>query len=73
MDIIMPSMREVDGIGAVKEIIKIDPKAKIIMISAMTQNALVVDAIKNGAKDFITKPLEPSRVIETAKRILGTK
>ena len=43
------------------------------MISAMTQNALVVDAIKNGAKDFITKPLEPSRVIETAKRILGTK
>ncbi|TAN59465.1 response regulator [bacterium] len=70
MDIVMPKVDEIDGIGAVKEIVKGDPKAKIIMVSAMGQHSLVVEAIQAGAKDFITKPFQPSRVIEAINRIL---
>jgi two-component system chemotaxis response regulator CheY len=71
MDIVMPKIEEIDGIGAVKEIIKTDPQAKIIMVSAMGQHSLVVEAIQAGAKDFVTKPFQPSRVIEAVKRALG--
>ena len=71
MDIVMPKVDDIDGINAVKEIIKIDPNAKIIMVSAMGQHSLVVEAIQAGASDFITKPFQPSRVIEALKRILG--
>ena len=59
MDIVMPMMEELDGIGAVKEITKLDPKAKILIISAMSQQALVVEAIRLGAKDFLNKPVNP--------------
>ena len=71
MDIVMPKIEEIDGIGAVKEIIKADSQAKIIMVSAMGQHSLVVEAIQAGAKDFVTKPFQPSRVIEAVKRALG--
>ncbi|TBR17615.1 response regulator [bacterium] len=71
MDIVMPKIEEIDGIGAVKEIIKIDPQAKIIMVSAMGQHSLVVEAIQAGAKDFVTKPFQPSRVVEAVRRVLG--
>ncbi len=71
MDIVMPKIDEIDGIGAVKEIMKIDPQAKIIMVSAMGQHSLVVEAIQAGAKDFVTKPFQPSRVVEAFKRVLG--
>ena len=71
MDIVMPKIEEIDGIDAVKEIIKIDPQAKIIMVSAMGQHALVVEAIQAGAKDFIVKPFQPSRVVEAIRRVLG--
>ncbi|MFH1398077.1 MAG: response regulator [Candidatus Omnitrophota bacterium] len=71
MDIVMPKVEEIDGIGAVKEIIKIDPQAKIIMVSAMGQHSLVVEAIQAGAKDFVTKPFQPSRVVEAVNRVLG--
>jgi len=71
MDIVMPKIEEIDGIGAVKEIVKADPQAKIIMVSAMGQHSLVVEAIQAGAKDFVTKPFQPSRVIEAVKRALG--
>ncbi len=70
MDIVMPKIDDIDGIGAVKEIIRIDPQAKIIMISAMGQHSLVVEAIQAGAKDFVTKPFQSSRVIEAVKRVL---
>ena len=53
MDITMPEM---DGISAVKAIRKIDPKAKIVMCSAMGQQAMVIEAIQAGARDFIVKP-----------------
>ena len=71
MDIVMPKMEEIDGIAAVREIMKIDPQAKIIMVSAMGQHALVVEAIQAGAKDFIVKPFQPSRVVEAIRRVLG--
>lgn len=71
MDIVMPRIEEIDGIGAVKEIMKADPQAKIIMVSAMGQHSLVVEAIQAGAKDFVTKPFQPSRVVEAFKRVLG--
>lgn len=71
MDIVMPKMEEVDGIAAVREIIKFDNQAKVIMVSAMGQHALVVEAIQAGAKDFIVKPFQPSRVVEAIRRVLG--
>ena len=68
MDIVMPDM---GGIDAVREICKGDPNAKILMCSAMGQQALVVEAIQAGAKDFIVKPFQPGRVLEAVQRVLG--
>ncbi len=68
MDIIMPEM---GGIDAVREIIKVNPSAKILMCSSMGQQSLVVEAIQAGAKDFIVKPFQPSNVLEAVKKALG--
>lgn len=68
MDITMPEM---DGIQALKEIKAFDPNAKVIMCSAMGQQAMVIDAIQAGAKDFIVKPFQADRVIEAIKKTLG--
>lgn len=68
MDITMPEM---DGIAALKEIKKFDAGAKVIMCSAMGQQAMVIDAIQAGAKDFIVKPFQADRVIEAIKKTLG--
>ncbi|WP_058303941.1 response regulator [Gorillibacterium timonense] len=68
MDITMPEM---DGINALKEIKKLDPNAKVIMCSAMGQQAMVIDAIQAGAKDFIVKPFQSDRVIEAIRKTLG--
>jgi two-component system chemotaxis response regulator CheY len=68
MDIVMPDM---GGIDAVREITKFDGNAKILMCSAMGQQALVVEAIQAGAKDFVVKPFQPSRVLEAVQRVLG--
>ncbi len=68
MDITMP---EVDGIQAVKEIKKIDSSAKVVMCSAMGQQAMVIEAIQAGAKDFIVKPFQADRVIEAVKKVIG--
>lgn len=70
MDIVMPMMEELDGIGAVREIVKSDPNAKILVCSVMGQQSLVVEAIRAGAKDFVTKPVQPSRLIEAIKSAL---
>jgi two-component system chemotaxis response regulator CheY len=68
MDITMPEM---DGITALKEIKKLDPNAKVIMCSAMGQQAMVIDAIQAGAKDFVVKPFQADRVIEAIKKTLA--
>ncbi|MFW6079511.1 MAG: response regulator [Gemmatimonadota bacterium] len=68
MDIVMPDM---GGIDAVREIIAEYPDAKILMCSAMGQQALVVEAVQAGARDFVVKPFQPSRVLEAVQRVLG--
>lgn len=68
MDITMPEM---DGITALKEIKKLDANAKVIMCSAMGQQAMVIDAIQAGAKDFIVKPFQAERVIEAIQKALA--
>ena len=68
MDITMPEM---DGISAVKEIKKVDANAKVIMCSATGQQAMVIEAIQSGARDFIVKPFQPDRVIEAVRKALG--
>ncbi len=67
MDITMPEM---DGISAVKDIMSIDSSAKIIMCSAMGQQALVMEAIKAGASDFLVKPFKAERVVEAIEKAL---
>lgn len=68
MDIVMPG---VTGIDAVREIMKKDPKASIVMISALGQEAMVKEALEAGAKDFIVKPFKKEKVIETVNRLLS--
>ncbi|MFJ7369898.1 response regulator [Lysinibacillus sp. NPDC098008] len=68
MDVTMPVM---NGIAAVKKIIPEFPDAKIIMITALGQQKLIVEAIESGAKDFITKPFEPERLKAVADQLLG--
>jgi len=68
MDIIMPDM---GGIDAVKAIIGKYPEANIVMCSAMGQQALVIEAIQAGARDFVVKPFQPARVLEAVQRVLS--
>jgi two-component system chemotaxis response regulator CheY len=68
MDIIMPEM---NGIDAVRKIVEADSNARIVMCSALGQQALVQDAMAAGAKDFLIKPFNPSRVIEVVTKVLN--
>ncbi|GAF24297.1 MULTISPECIES: response regulator [Shouchella] len=68
MDITMPDK---DGISALKEIKEYDPNANVIMCSAMGQQAMVIDAIQAGAKDFIVKPFQADRVIDAISKAIG--
>jgi len=61
MDITMPKM---DGITAIKEIVKFDPNARIIVCSAMGQKPMVIEALNAGARDFLVKPFDAQRVVE---------
>lgn len=65
MDITMPEM---DGIEALRGIKRIDPSARVIMCSAMGQQAMVMEAIQAGALDFIVKPFETDRVIDSIQK-----
>lgn len=68
MDITMPEM---DGINALKNIRANNPSANVIMCSAMGQQAMVIEAIQAGAKDFIVKPFQADRVLEAVKKVVG--
>ena len=68
MDITMPEM---DGIQALKKIKAGDPSANVIMCSAMGQQAMVIESIQSGAKDFIVKPFDKDRVLEAVKKAIG--
>ncbi len=68
LDITMP---EKDGLAALKDIIELDPNAKVVMCSALGQESKVLESIKLGAKDFIVKPFKPDRVIDAIGKALG--
>ena len=68
MDITMPNM---DGLQALKKIREIDPNARVVMCTAMGQESMVVDAIQSGAKDFVVKPFDAKRIVQTVGDILG--
>jgi two-component system, chemotaxis family, chemotaxis protein CheY len=68
MDIVMPQM---DGITALREIMRLDPAARVVMCSALGQEALIAEAIEAGACDFIVKPFQPERVLKVAQSVLG--
>ena len=70
MDLVMP---EKGGIETIEEIMKLDKSATIIVVSALGQEALVLEAAKKGAKDFIQKPFKSEQVIEVMERILLKK
>lgn len=68
LDITMPEM---DGIEAIEKILEVSPNTKIIMCSAMGQHSKVVEAIKKGAKDFIIKPFEKTRVLQAIYNVMN--
>src|SRR6266852_2483654 len=68
MDITMPEM---DGLAALKEIRKLDQNARVAMVTAMGQQAIVMEALKSGAKDFILKPFQPDRVLAALAKLLA--
>ncbi len=67
LDVTMPGM---DGLEALKQIKKMDSRVKVIMCSAMGQESIVIESIKNGASDFIVKPFQADKLIETLKKVL---
>lgn len=68
MDITMPN---IDGIEATRQILKMDPSAKIIIVSALGQEVFVREAILAGAKNFIVKPFREDKVLEVIEKVLG--
>lgn len=69
LDITMPVL---DGLDALKEIIKYDPEANVVMITALGQKDQVLASIKAGARDFIIKPFDQERVTETLDHLMAT-
>ena len=66
LDITMP---EKDGLTALRELIALDPGAKVVMCSALGQESKVLEAVKAGARDFIAKPFEPQRVLSAIEKV----
>ena len=67
MDVTMPEM---DGLTALKEIVGFDPKARVIMLTALGQESVVLEAVKSGARDFVVKPFEQDRVMKAITKLL---
>lgn len=67
LDITMPEM---DGIVALPQILQASPETRVIIVSAMGQQSMVIDAIRKGAKDFIVKPFEKYKVYQTIQNVL---
>jgi two-component system chemotaxis response regulator CheY len=68
MDIVMPKK---SGIEALQDIMAADPEAHVIMVSALGQDSLVIEAVEAGARDFIVKPFKEDKVLETVRRVVG--
>lgn len=70
MDITMPGM---DGVTAIKKIIEHDPRANIIVCSALGEKSIVLEAIQSGAKHFIVKPFDNAKVLSIVRAVLGQR
>jgi two-component system, chemotaxis family, chemotaxis protein CheY len=68
MDITMPDM---DGLQALKEILKVDATARVAMCSAMGQQSMVIEALKAGARDFVVKPFDVARVVGAVQKLVS--
>jgi two-component system chemotaxis response regulator CheY len=68
MDITMPEM---DGLEALRAIRSVDPEARVAMLTAMGQQAIVIEAIKSGARDFVVKPFERERVLAAITKLMS--
>jgi two-component system chemotaxis response regulator CheY len=68
MDVTMPEM---DGLTALKEIVSFDAHAKVVMLTALGQESVVLEAVKSGARDFIVKPFEQERVMKAISKLLS--
>lgn len=69
MDIVMPIM---DGIEAARTILKQDPTVKVVMVSALGQEPLVIESIASGAKDFVVKPFSAEKVLKVIDQVMKT-
>ncbi len=67
LEVVMPG---IGGIDAVREIVSFDPDARILMCSALGQQALIAEATEAGAREFVVKPFQPSRVLEAVQEVL---
>jgi len=70
-DIVMPRMEEMDGISAVKEILYVDPKANVVVVSALGEKRLIQEALSYGAKDYIIKPFTAEKLVHVVANIIG--
>ncbi len=68
MDVTMP---EKDGLEALTEIRSLDPRAKVIMLTALGQESMVVQAVQAGARDYVVKPFDPDRIMTALQKVLG--
>ena len=68
LDITMPDM---DGLQALKELKRIDPGARVTMVTAMGQQSIVMEALKAGARDFVVKPFDSERVLNAVRKMVG--
>ncbi len=70
LDIIMPEVEGTDAISALKAMLRVNPKARVVIVSAMGQKEVVEECIQAGAKDFIVKPIQPSNVVGVVESLL---
>ncbi len=68
LDIVMPDM---DGVTALKELRQLDPEARVAMVTSMGQQAIILDALKSGAKDFVVKPFDSARLLAAVQKIIA--
>ena len=65
------TMNEKDGLAAAKEILAMDPDARIIMVTALGQQKILIDSFKIGVKDFVVKPFKPERLVVAVQKALA--
>jgi len=70
LDITMPEMNGLDALRAIREV---DPHARVLMVSSMGQQQMILEALESGAMDFVVKPFQPTKVLETVKKCLQTR